>query len=254
MESLDIKSLFAGSPNGACYGSISALYAAGGLFQDDAGTVSAKVDGPVGRINDLSGNDFDMKQSEEARKPILRESGGFMWLQFDGVDDVLTHSAQILQIADHEIIAAIRTPDLPQAASVLYGEDDSAGSASGALIQLGLQQEEQLAYVIRADSGGVLFLVLPQGYQDKSHIVGARFSTDSVARLFVDGNEQASSVVSPKGAGATGIASLGAVTSTPGNFSAYFVGRLYGFICRSPAFSPSERNRILDYFRQEANV
>lgn len=61
------------------------------LFQDPAGTIPVTVDGtPVALVRDKSGNGHDMVQSSAAARPIYRATGVQRWLEFDGVDDVMT--------------------------------------------------------------------------------------------------------------------------------------------------------------------
>jgi len=63
----------------------------GSLWQDTAGTISVSVDGtPVALMRDKSGNGHHMVQATAAARPLYRTSGGLHWLQFDGVDDVMT--------------------------------------------------------------------------------------------------------------------------------------------------------------------
>ena len=61
------------------------------LFQDAAGTVPVTADGdPVGKMLDQSGNGKHATQSTSAARPIYRTNGTLHWLEFDGVDDLLT--------------------------------------------------------------------------------------------------------------------------------------------------------------------
>ena len=61
------------------------------LFQDMAGTVPVVTDGtPVALMRDKSGNGNNMVQSAVAARPVYRTAGGRHWLEFDGVDDVMS--------------------------------------------------------------------------------------------------------------------------------------------------------------------
>lgn len=62
------------------------------LFEDAAGTIPASIGGRVGRIVDKSGNGRDAVQTENAwARPFLRhDATGRPYLEFDGIDDVLT--------------------------------------------------------------------------------------------------------------------------------------------------------------------
>lgn len=79
-------SLFASSEQGAWYdpSDLSTMY------EDSAGTTPAVVNQPVGRILDKSGNGNHATQATTSLKPVLRESGGLYYLQFDGIDDFLS--------------------------------------------------------------------------------------------------------------------------------------------------------------------
>lgn len=63
------------------------------VFQDSAGTVPGAVDQPVGMIKDKSGNGKHATQSVAANRPILRKSGAYYYLEFDGTNDFLVTSS-----------------------------------------------------------------------------------------------------------------------------------------------------------------
>lgn len=82
------------------------------LFQDAAATTRVTAaDQPVGRYGDKSGAGRDATQSGDAARPILREIGGARWLEFDGVDDLLTTPIQTPSAGT--IVAALR-PDVAE--------------------------------------------------------------------------------------------------------------------------------------------
>lgn len=67
------------------------------LFQEIADPETpAAVDGPVGTIVDLTGNGNDWIAPTEGQRPILRESNGIYWLEFDGEDDELVMPANVI--------------------------------------------------------------------------------------------------------------------------------------------------------------
>lgn len=78
-------SLFQGGVQGAWFDP----GAEGSVWRDSAGTLPALPDDPVARIDDMSGNGNHATQATVAARPILRQSGGIYWLEFDGVDDAL---------------------------------------------------------------------------------------------------------------------------------------------------------------------
>lgn len=60
------------------------------LWQDTAGTTAVTAAGQlVARINDKSGNGHHATQNTESKRPVLRESGGLYYLEFDGAEDAL---------------------------------------------------------------------------------------------------------------------------------------------------------------------
>jgi hypothetical protein len=62
------------------------------LFADVAGTTQATVNGPVGKILDLSGkgNHLSALSASTSRRPTLVSESNASWLSFDGTDDALT--------------------------------------------------------------------------------------------------------------------------------------------------------------------
>lgn len=55
------------------------------LFSDSGGTTPAAVDGPVGMAMDKSGNDNHLIQTDNAKRPTLKEDGaGNRYLSFNG--------------------------------------------------------------------------------------------------------------------------------------------------------------------------
>ncbi len=65
------------------------------MFQDSAATTPVTaVAQPVGKILDLSGNNNHAYQETAASRPMLRQDGGgYYYLEFDGVDDILITSS-----------------------------------------------------------------------------------------------------------------------------------------------------------------
>jgi hypothetical protein len=61
---------------------------------------------PVGLMLDKSGNAFDLTQATAGKRPLYKTSGGLSWLQFDGVDDVLTVNAAALRIVGDLTLSA----------------------------------------------------------------------------------------------------------------------------------------------------
>jgi hypothetical protein len=123
------------------------------MFQDSAGAVAAALDAPVGRINDKSGRGNHATQSAAGSRPVLRsDSGGRLYLEFDGADDDLVSSAfaitqpwdrisavqQISWSVHDRIFTGVGVPDggLRQGISTspgLYLFSGAAGPQSGSL-------------------------------------------------------------------------------------------------------------------------
>lgn len=81
-----IAALFASGEEGAWYDPSDLST----MFTTSAGSTLASVDGPVGRIEDKSGNANHATQATAAARPTLRQTaGGLYYLEFDGVDDQL---------------------------------------------------------------------------------------------------------------------------------------------------------------------
>lgn len=120
-----ITSLFAAGEKGAWYdpSDLSSMY------QDSAGTTPAVVNQPVGYIADKSGNGNHAKQATTASKPILRQSGGLYYLQFDGVDDSLsTGSIDFTSTDKMTVVAGARL--LSNAAAGVFAELSVSVSAN----------------------------------------------------------------------------------------------------------------------------
>lgn len=96
------------------------------MSQDSSGAVPAAVGQPVGRIGDKSGRGNHAVQSVAAARPMLRQdSGGALYLEFDGVDDCLKAVFAIAQ--PWERVSAIRQLSWTGADRALGGGNVSAG-------------------------------------------------------------------------------------------------------------------------------
>ena len=85
-----IKALFASGEQGAWYDPSDLTT----MFQDRIGTTPVTADGQtVGKILDKSGNDNHAVAPNDAARPLYKTDGTYHWLQFDGVDDVLSTAA-----------------------------------------------------------------------------------------------------------------------------------------------------------------
>lgn len=79
------------------------------MWTDTAGTIQASVGDAVARIDDKSGNGLHATQSTVADRPILRQSGGLYYLEFDGAGDKLVSGSTNSGFsAGFEITAGVR--------------------------------------------------------------------------------------------------------------------------------------------------
>jgi hypothetical protein len=78
------------------------------LFQDVNGTIPAAIGMPVGRITDKSGGGYNVGQGSSSARPILQQdSGGGLYLEFDGVNDRLV-SASFALGSGWDRVSAVR--------------------------------------------------------------------------------------------------------------------------------------------------
>jgi hypothetical protein len=63
------------------------------FFSDAAMTTQAAVNGPVGAVRDSSGNGWHRKQTDNAKRPTLRQSGSLYYLDYDGTKHFLVTDA-----------------------------------------------------------------------------------------------------------------------------------------------------------------
>lgn len=99
-------SLFASSEVGAWYDPSDLTT----MWTDD-GVTQAGVNDAIYRIDDKSGNGFHAIQSTLAARPVLRESGGLYYLEFDGTDDVLT--AAVTDMDDCDFVGGLMRSGAP---------------------------------------------------------------------------------------------------------------------------------------------
>lgn len=97
------------------------------MFQDVARTVPAAVGAPVARINDKSGRGFHAGQNSMAAQPVLRQdSGGRLYLEFDGVDDRMLTGSFALD-SGWDRMCAIRQTGWTNGRRIFAGSSGAAG-------------------------------------------------------------------------------------------------------------------------------
>ena len=188
------------------------------LFQDAAGTIPVTADGdPVGLMLDKSGNGNHASQSVSGARPVYRTDGVLHWLEFDGVDDVLTNMAT-RTIGAFTISVAHRETN--RKISSLY----SMGSSSSNRLQAHLPYSDGNYYFDTADAtGGRINGTWPLAvgddavtahYRKANDVVEARINGTTVGTVTID-----STVTSD-------VVSIG---RSEYNKSNYYAGRVYGF-------------------------
>ena len=106
------------------------------LWQDTAGTTPVTADGQtVARIDDKSGNGKHATQSDAAKRPLYKTSGGLHWLQFDGADDSLVTSAIDFRATD-KVTASSGVRKGTSAATEVYAELSTSTTANNSAFLL----------------------------------------------------------------------------------------------------------------------
>jgi len=97
------------------------------LYQDGAMTVPVTASGdPVGAVADKSGNGFHLTQSESARRPVYRTSGGLHWLEFDGSGQYLSRASFAVPdtISVGQAFEVLSTPHLNSFSYIFTGSGE----------------------------------------------------------------------------------------------------------------------------------
>lgn len=63
------------------------------FFSDSAMTTQATVNGPVGAVRDSSGNGRHRRQTDNAKRPTLRQSGSLYYIEYNGTSHFLVTDA-----------------------------------------------------------------------------------------------------------------------------------------------------------------
>lgn len=81
------------------------------LFQDAAGTIPVTATGqPVGKILDKSGFENHLTQATEANRPLLQQDDlGYYYLDYDGVNDILSASVDFSATDKMTVAASFKT-------------------------------------------------------------------------------------------------------------------------------------------------
>lgn len=63
------------------------------FFSDSAMTTQAVVGGPIGAVRDKSGNNWHRRQTNNAKRPTLRQSGSLYYIEYNGTSHFLATDA-----------------------------------------------------------------------------------------------------------------------------------------------------------------
>jgi hypothetical protein len=224
----DPASLFAGGEAGAWYdpSDLSAM------FQDDAGTVPAAVDMPVGRLLDRSGRGNHAVQANAAARPMLRQSGaGRLFLEFDGVDDQLVAAFSISQPIER--VSAIR-----QLAWTTSGRIFASSSVNaGALYMAGTAPRLGLYSGIAGISTGAVAVGADAVIAERHH--------EAASRITVNGD-------APVTGAAGAVAPDGLTIGGWGSFRSQV--RVYGVLMIGRLLSEAEGARLRGFMAARAGV
>ena len=228
------------------------------IFQDEAGSIPAAVDSPVGRVNDKSGNGHHAVQATAAKRPVLRHAGGIYWLEFDGAGDALATAN--LSLAAHV------------SATTLVGFRPS-GTALGMIQELSadINAHKGFFQVVNYPAVGKLAVAVNSNGIDQMETSAAGYGSGVTSLLTVSMDfslQAAASQIVPRINGATGLftASVDQADNSTmfddkplfiggrGGSSLYFAGRIHGLIARFPAMSASEIIGAESWLRQKAGL
>tara|TARA_R110001632_G_scaffold16834_1_gene54089 strand:- start:456 stop:1247 length:792 start_codon:yes stop_codon:yes gene_type:complete len=239
-------SLFAGGERGAWYDPSDLS----SMFQLSDGTVAAAVNQPVGYIADKSGNGNHAIQATATKRPILKESGGLYYLEFDGVDDGLVSSS--IDFTNNDEMSVFAGVRLDTAGTKAIAELSDSASSNTNTFRLTAISSNIWRYASRGDSA--LRNANANGYSVPTTDVLTGLSTISgdSAILRVDGSEEGS-VTQDQGAGNYGNYPVN-IGSRNNGASQVLDGRIYGLIVRGVLSGASEITATELYMASKTGV
>lgn len=93
------------------------------FFSDSAMTTQAVVGGPIGAVRDKSGNNRHRRQTDNAKRPTLRQSGSLYYIDYNGTSHFLVTDAIDLTGTN--------------ALTLCWGVTKSSDAGSGILVEVG---------------------------------------------------------------------------------------------------------------------
>lgn len=94
------------------------------FFSDSAMTTQAVVGGPIGAVRDKSGNNRHRRQTDNAKRPTLRQSGSLYYIDYNGTSHFLATDAIDLTGTD--------------ALTLCWGVTKSSDAAFGIVVEVGV--------------------------------------------------------------------------------------------------------------------
>lgn len=219
-------SLFNGGKQGAWYDPSDLS----SMFQNSDRTTAAAVNSPVGYITDKSGNGNHAIQATAAARPILRLETGKYYLEFDGVDDLLSDAFTIAQPWDR--VSAIRR--LAGAGQVFGGVSANAGA---------LYNIDAATLGIYSGTAGPNTIALAVG---TNGVVTERHSGAS-SRIAINNGGYTTGDAGTTLPGGIALGNSAAVSS-PGN------ARVYGILMRATGLTDAETASLRSYMADKAGV
>lgn len=158
------------------------------LYQDAAATLAVVSDGdPVGAMLDKSGNGFHVTQASASARPTYRTNGARHWLEFDGIDDVLSIDSRLGLSANPSITISAHLQPLSYVLAdnrlVHIGNSDGSGNLGASI---GPSAGGQ---AWRYDNGNVVFSSPDTGSDHVMSWVRSENSTYGAGRAFRAGME-----------------------------------------------------------------
>ena len=93
------------------------------FFSDSAMTTPAVVGGPIGAVRDKSGNNWHRRQTDNAKRPTLRQSGSLYYIDYNGTTNFLVTDSIDLTGTD--------------ALTLCWGVTKSSDAATGIVVEVG---------------------------------------------------------------------------------------------------------------------
>ena len=221
-------SLFANGEQGAWYEPSPTT-----CFTDTAGTTPAGVGDAVARINDLSGNGNHATQATSGARPILRQSGGLYYLEFDGTNDCFVTSSIDFTGTDKMTICAGLDKE-SNSITILAELSATIGSNARAFyLVAGEDLSSRYSSMSRGDfgaSGGRIAKFTASGYAPDTAVITATHDISGDLSTIRRNGVAGASATEDKGPGNFGSYPL--FIGARNQSSLFFDGNLYSMVIR----------------------